>query len=52
VPIVTGLPIGHVPDIVPMPIGAQGRLVADTTGFRLSVSGYPVLKRFPAAFVL
>ena len=50
VPILTGLPVGHVPDIVPMPIGAQARLIAGDAGFTLHVSGYPVLKRFPAAF--
>lgn len=50
-PVLTGLPIGHVHDIVPLPIGAQARLVADDSGFTLDVSGYPALRRLPSAFV-
>lgn len=51
VPVLTGLPIGHVPDIVPLPIGAAATLVADASGFSLSVSGYPTLAHLPAAFL-
>jgi muramoyltetrapeptide carboxypeptidase len=50
VPVLTGLPVGHVPDIVPLPIGARARLTSMATGFALTVSGYPVLARLPAAF--
>jgi muramoyltetrapeptide carboxypeptidase len=50
VPVFTGLPIGHVPDIVPMPIGAQGELMTDADGFTLNVRGYPALRRLPAAW--
>ncbi|WP_084637394.1 LD-carboxypeptidase [Paludibacterium yongneupense] len=43
-PIATGLPIGHVPDIVPLPIGAMARLAMREDGFALTVSGYPTLR--------
>lgn len=51
VPVLTGLPIGHVPDIVPLPIGAAAHLQSDTGGFSLSVSGYPTLAHLPTAFI-
>jgi muramoyltetrapeptide carboxypeptidase len=51
VPILHGLPVGHVADIVPLPIGAQAQLSADNSGFSLSVSGYPTLAHLPTAFL-
>jgi len=50
-PVLTGLPVGHVHDIASLPIGADARLVAAADGFTLEVSGYPPLNRLPAAFV-
>ncbi|WP_215781913.1 MULTISPECIES: LD-carboxypeptidase [unclassified Paludibacterium] len=50
IPVLSGLPIGHVADIVPIPIGARGELRIDATGYTLNVSGYPALKRLPAAW--
>lgn len=49
-PVLHGLPIGHVHDIVPLPVGADARLLADSGGFTLDVSGYPALKRLPSAW--
>jgi len=49
-PIVTGLPVGHVADIMPLPIGASARLISEPGGFSLAVQGYPTLKRWPAQF--
>jgi muramoyltetrapeptide carboxypeptidase len=51
IPLLTGLPVGHVADILPLPIGAHARLVATASGYRLELSGYPTLKRLPAAFL-
>lgn len=50
IPVLSGLPIGHVADIVPLPIGAQGQLQSNAQGFTLTVSGYPACKRLPAAW--
>lgn len=41
IPVVTGLPFGHVDDIATLPVGAHAHLAADEQGFRLTVSGYP-----------
>ena len=43
IPIVTGLQFGHIPDMVTLPVGAEARLVAGARGFKLTVSGHPVL---------
>ncbi len=43
IPVITGLPFGHVPDMVTLPVGAQADLHATTHGFELAVSGYPHL---------
>jgi muramoyltetrapeptide carboxypeptidase len=43
IPFITGLPFGHVPDLVTLPMGAPARLRSDSTGFELEVSGYPYL---------
>jgi len=50
VPILTGLPVGHVRDIVSLPIGADAQLQSDSSGFSLKVSGYPTLSRLPAVW--
>lgn len=43
IPVLTGLPFGHVADIVTLPVGGDAHLTADAGGFRLSVSNYPHL---------
>ncbi|MCP1117551.1 LD-carboxypeptidase [Robbsia andropogonis] len=43
VPIVWGLPFGHVDDIVTLPFGATARLQSGSHGFTLTVSDYPTL---------
>ncbi|HTH60172.1 MAG TPA: muramoyltetrapeptide carboxypeptidase [Paraburkholderia sp.] len=43
IPVITGLPFGHVPDLVTLPVGAHARLEADKDGFELTVGGYPHL---------
>jgi muramoyltetrapeptide carboxypeptidase len=43
IPIVTGLQFGHIPDMVTLPVGADAHLVAGAHGFKLTVSGHPVL---------
>lgn len=43
VPILTGLPFGHVPDKLTLPVGGQARVVSDGTSFQLAMSGYPGL---------
>lgn len=40
-PIVHGLPFGHVPDKLTLPVGAPARLHADSTGFTLTAEAYP-----------
>ncbi|ACC70486.1 muramoyltetrapeptide carboxypeptidase [Paraburkholderia phymatum] len=43
IPIVTGLQFGHIPDMVTLPVGGDARLVGGAHGFKLTVSGHPVL---------
>ena len=43
VPVVTGLPFGHVPDKVTLPVGAQAHLVSRDGVVRLDLSGYPTV---------
>jgi muramoyltetrapeptide carboxypeptidase len=43
-PVLTGLEFGHIPRRVTIPFGAQGRLVSDAEGWRLSLSDYPTLR--------
>ncbi|MFT5531888.1 MAG: muramoyltetrapeptide carboxypeptidase [Burkholderiaceae bacterium] len=45
VPILTGLPYGHIPDKVTLPIGAPATLRGDAHGWTLSVVGYPFLAK-------
>lgn len=44
-PVLTGLSFGHIPRRVTIPFGAQGHLVSDASGFRLTLSDYPTLRR-------
>jgi muramoyltetrapeptide carboxypeptidase len=41
IPVITGLSFGHIPRRVTIPFGAQGTLVSNDEGFRLTLSGYP-----------
>lgn len=43
IPVITGLQFGHVPDLLTLPFGAHAQLVANSHGFRLTVSDYPHL---------
>ncbi len=43
IPVLTGLPFGHVRRIVTIPFGAQAQLVSNGEGFRLVLSDYPTL---------
>jgi muramoyltetrapeptide carboxypeptidase len=43
IPVLTGLPFGHVKERCTLPFGAQARLVSGADGFELAVSGYPAL---------
>jgi muramoyltetrapeptide carboxypeptidase len=43
-PVVTGLPFGHGPRRVTLPIGAAGRLIARGGNVRLEFRGHPILK--------
>jgi len=44
VPVLTGLPFGHIKEHCTLPFGAQAHLVSDAEGFDLTVSGYPTLR--------
>jgi muramoyltetrapeptide carboxypeptidase len=48
VPIFTGLPCGHIPNMASLPVGGQGRVVGDAQGFTLTLAGHPVLRQPPA----
>lgn len=41
IPVLTGLSFGHIPRRVTVPFGAQGTLVSNDEGFRLTLSDYP-----------
>jgi muramoyltetrapeptide carboxypeptidase len=43
IPVVTGLPFGHIPDKVTLAIGSDAHLVSHADGFELTMSGYPTL---------
>jgi muramoyltetrapeptide carboxypeptidase len=43
IPVVTGLPFGHIDDIVTLPVGANAHLVAHAQGFHLTATGHPNL---------
>lgn len=43
IPVVTGLPFGHVRDKVTLAVGADAHLQADARGLRLHMHGYPAI---------
>ncbi|WP_028221631.1 muramoyltetrapeptide carboxypeptidase [Paraburkholderia oxyphila] len=43
IPVFTGLPFGHIENMVTLPFGAQAQLSADAHGFELALSDYPHL---------
>lgn len=43
-PMITGLPFGHIPDKVTLPVGAKCRLFSDPNHIHLDLSSYPHLK--------
>jgi len=43
IPLLTGLPFGHCPRKLTLPVGGQARLVVRADGFALSLSEYPTL---------
>ncbi len=43
IPVVAGLPFGHIRERCTLPFGAPARLVSDAEGFTLTASGYPTL---------
>jgi len=43
IPVLTGLPFGHCPRKLTLPVGAQARLTAHADGFTLAMSSYPTL---------
>ena len=42
-PVVTGLPFGHIPDKVTLVVGSHARLKASDVGISISISGYPTV---------
>lgn len=44
VPVLTGLPVGHVSDKLTLPIGARCGLTSQRGGYRLYLEGYPTLE--------
>lgn len=45
VPLLTGLPFGHIRDRVTLPVGCRAQLVSDSAGFHLSMKDYPCLSK-------
>lgn len=43
IPVLTGLPFGHIADKVTLAVGAQTRLVSNATGFSMAMRAYPSL---------
>lgn len=43
IPVLTGLPFGHIKERCTLPFGAQAQLVSDAEGFTLTACGYPTL---------
>ncbi|HEX8887444.1 MAG TPA: muramoyltetrapeptide carboxypeptidase, partial [Noviherbaspirillum sp.] len=40
VPVLTGLPFGHIRDKVTLPVGGQASLASGDAGFSLTINGY------------
>ena len=51
IPILTGLPCGHIPGLATLPVGGRGRVVSTADGFTLTLTGHPVLRSYPPAGV-
>lgn len=45
IPVLTGLPFGHCPNKVTLPVGANATLRSNDQGFRLTFGAYPSLRR-------
>ena len=45
IPVLTGLPFGHIRDKTTLPVGAKGHLVSDGDGWQLTMRDYPTLSR-------
>lgn len=45
IPVLTGLPFGHIKERCTLPFGGQAHLVSDASGFNLAISDYPTLDR-------
>lgn len=45
IPVVTGLPFGHIKDKVTLAVGCDARLASNTNSFTLQMQGYPHLTR-------
>lgn len=43
IPVLTGLPFGHIRDKVTLPVGSHAHLVSDGAHVRITMSGYPFL---------
>lgn len=43
IPILTGLPIGHVAEIMSLPVGGRAKLDVSSDGYTLTVDNYPTL---------
>jgi muramoyltetrapeptide carboxypeptidase len=43
VPVLTGLPFGHIRDKVTLAVGCRAHLVSQADGFQLTMTGYPTL---------
>lgn len=43
IPVLTGLPFGHIKERATLPYGGMGHLVSDAEGFDLRISDYPTL---------
>lgn len=44
IPVVTGLPFGHIRDKVTLAVGAEAHLQSDARGLRLRMHGYPAIE--------
>lgn len=43
IPVLTGLPFGHLPDKVTLPVGCNAQLVSDANSVELRMTSYPVI---------
>jgi muramoyltetrapeptide carboxypeptidase len=43
IPVLTGLPFGHLPDKLTLPVGGRAHLTCDGSPLKMVLSGYPVL---------